>query len=443
MELQRTSVVPSLFGVDHLCFFWPVARLFNSNDKLTSQALAAAAQLMQSRGSVQSVAIFSTQFITTLSAFAYILSESLANLEIRIFSLRHPSFQLHSELITDHLIPFCERHGFPCRLLYLDDFPTIALHSNLLIIPRIDHRRCIAFVDQVKPSVVVETGESIGVEPRLYSLRARILRRQLIQRFRKAPFLDDLIFAHTVTLSGCNSRMLETLVSICSELKGPISLHQDSTLALVGPPEKGGVVLLLLPYLTHRKTKWPFHKYTRRILRKLGLFKPPDPYRDHPVIHNAANSISNDRDFGGRQASATIYIKPHPKNNHETEVIRTSLLRCLDSADRYTVHSVPADLPLEQLVAGLSATKALSSLRILGFGTNLLAAKVFLYPSAVPVSLVDSASSLITRNVTRVFDFFIHRSEFLRRRHVSRLLASLNSGLEGLPSPSASSVSPR
>jgi hypothetical protein len=203
------------------------------------------------------------------------------------------------------------------------------------------------------------------------------------------------------------------------------------------------LILLLLPYLAHRRNKNPFFKLLHRLRLRLGL--PPGPERSfpHPALRQAARSITRRFAVDDHPSATTIVVKPHPKNQLDTGLICASLRRSLGRAHPVTVLPLSADVPLEQLVVSLPPTPTPGRLRLLGFGTNLLAARVFLFPSPVSISLVERQPSRTIRLLANAFESLLHRTEFLRRRHMSRLMASLEGGLEGLQTSQTSGAGPR
>jgi hypothetical protein len=444
------------------------------------------------------VIILSFQFITALSALAYIESEGINPSNIYICTNRNASNARHLELISSYLIPWCEAKGCSCKLLFIDDSWSSIPTPDLVITPRIDHRLSVAFVDQLRPPILVETGESIGVEPKLYTFKARLQRRKILERYQGEPYMKSMILAHIVSVSNCHLDRLRALLQTCADVK--LLMAQSST-AMAGCPLATGSdqqdhILLLFPYLAQKnqflrnlsrlryqtlRVRFKFFKYCYRYWRRsltilhrgrLRLARgfsalqqnlPPEefhasmllqPQTSSPVVRQRKESSTPLPYLPIRQAAlfirhqhpaskethSIIYLKPHPKNFKHVDEIRHSLLRSLEANDQYAVVPISADVPLEEFLSGLPLGFPSSRLKIIGYGTNLLAAKIFLYPSQGLSTMLENGQSDLFRFFYGCFEFLVFRSEFLRKRHVSRLLTSLNEGLLSLPSTEGSEV---
>jgi hypothetical protein len=378
------------------------------------------------------VAIFSTQFITTLSALAVVAADKIESPAITIYSIRHPSFSLHSNLIAKVIIPWCLSKGWQCRIVFIDDMKTLESHSDLLITPRIDHRLSVALINQLKPTRIIETGESIGVEPKLYSFKSRMLRRAVLKRLQADPTIISCKLAHFISISSYNPERLHVLLEICLATKQAFCNDSQQTnansLFAASPP---GSTLLLFPYLTHPTNKKLFPKLYSRLRKWLGIKPRDEQYLSHIAIDQAAQFIAKGLKDANADQPAIIYLKPHPKNFGQIDQISRSLQRKLGNKKScFQISPISADLLLEQIVSELSCVSHDRLPVIIGFGTNLLAAELFLYPFCENVKLVSREEIRLFQFLDNAFQFAFHRTEFLRRRHVSRLMASLRSGLE-------------
>lgn len=437
------------------------------------------------------VIIFSFQFITVLSALAYIKSENIKQPNIYICTNRNASNTRHLELIATYLLPWCEAKGYTCKILFIDDSWSSIPAPDLVITPRIDHRLSVAFVDQLRPPVLVETGESIGVEPKLYTFKARLQRQKILERYQAEPYIKSMVQAHIVSVSSCHLDRLRALLQICDDVK--LSMAQSSV-ALAGYPLATGFdqhdhVLLLFPYLAQKnqflrnlsrlsyrisKVRYRYWLRSLKLLRRgrlrlargfyaLRQTLPPEefhasrslqPQVASPVVRQGKGSSSPLPHLAIQQAAlfirhqhpaskethSIIYLKPHPKNFKQVDAIRDSLLRSLDAPGQYAVITISADVPLEEFLSALPADFPFSRLKIIGYGTNLLAAKIFLYPSQGLATMLENGQSDLFRFFYGCFEFLVFRSEFLRKRHVSRLLTSLNEGLLSLSPKEGSEV---
>ena len=100
------------------------------------------------------VVLVSSQLITTLSALAYLRSCKINGADLRVLSLERLD-QMHSAHAFEELSALPQR---PERLV-----------CDYLLLPRVDHKQGWTLLQHCLPNVVIELGESIGVETKLYS----------------------------------------------------------------------------------------------------------------------------------------------------------------------------------------------------------------------------------------------------------------------------------
>ena len=123
----------------------------------------------------QTVVVVSSQPITTLSALAYLRTCNITGTDLRVLSLERLE-QVHAaHAFEEELIHLAAGDGHCCVFGELSTLPTEpeGLICDLLLLPRVDHKQGRALLQRCLPDVVIELGESIGVEPILYSFRAR------------------------------------------------------------------------------------------------------------------------------------------------------------------------------------------------------------------------------------------------------------------------------
>ena len=78
------------------------------------------------------------------------------------------------------LVSLAARDGHRCVFEELSALPQKPerLVCDYLLLPRVDHKQGRVLLQRCLPDVVIELGESIGVETKLYSFQARRLRHR-------------------------------------------------------------------------------------------------------------------------------------------------------------------------------------------------------------------------------------------------------------------------
>ena len=121
------------------------------------------------------VVLVSSQLITTLSALALLRSCKINGADLRVLSLERLD-QMHSAHAFERvLVSIAARDGHRCVFEELSALPQKPerLVCDYLLLPRVDHKQGWTLLQRCLPNVVIELGESIGVETKLYSLQAR------------------------------------------------------------------------------------------------------------------------------------------------------------------------------------------------------------------------------------------------------------------------------
>lgn len=173
-------------------------------------------------------------------------------------------------------------------------------------------------------------------------------------------------------------------------------------------------VMFCLPYL---KIKiWRVR--IRMMGRSFGL-------RQSPAIRNRTYLRAAVRGFTGQlPANVPLLFHAYPKNVRDHALIR-ALFSPLHPGGPFEV--LPADAPLEVRLSALPSAQTFEGLRVAGFGTNLLSAAVFLYPSSDAVILCQPAG------FRWWVDAVFNRREWLRQRQVKAALTNLQRALSQLP----------
>ena len=125
-------------------------------------------------------------------------------------------------------------------------------------------------------------------------------------------------------------------------------------------------------------------------------------------------------------ADASLWVQAHPKNETHHGLIER-LVAPLRSGRPWQL--LPADDPLEVRLSSGSSGEGSGHWRVLGFGTNLLAAAVFLAPHHRGVGLCQPAEK---GGCWRWSDQWLNRREWRRSQHVRALLTNLLDALDQL-----------
>ena len=374
----------------------------------------------------QRVVVLSSQLITTLSALAYLRWRGLRGTRLEVVSLYRDDLSHSTKAFQPLLQDLAAQDGHQCRFIQTppDQFGELRLRAgdnvligpeslkcSLLLLPRLDDREGQQMLHAYQASEVVELGESIGVETRLYSEQAqhnRIRALELVHRSQAMASvrLDPLVpFDRPVELLR-----LQEMLNICASFR---RAFVDAE-ANLGPQVSG--VLICLPYM--RVPKW--HVRLRLLGRSFG-------WRRAPGIENRAyfrRAIS--AALRPLQTDAPLRVQAHPKNETHHGLIER-LLASLRPGRSWEL--LPADDPLEvRLLRGWFG-RGSERWPVLGFGTNLLAAAVFLSPHHRGVGLCRPTEMGWWE---RCSDPWLNRREWRRSQHVRAVLTNLLDALDQL-----------
>lgn len=362
------------------------------------------------------VVVGSSQLITTLSALAYLRWRGIQASVLRIVSLKageliHASSAFEQEL---QCLATAEGH----RSIVQSHGPTPLgfepLHCDLLLLPRLDDQEGQTLLVACPCAEVVELGESIGVETRLYSFSARRTRARALQALRARHGPDGFSLAPLVPIHrDVELPRLRCLLEVCSAFRRQIEAAGRSPDAV-----PSDAVLVCLPYLKVRSWRWRF----KLAGRQLGWRQPPQLLH-LAYIRAALTPLLT------RQGGQAVWIQAHPKNRRHRELIQVALQPMAGSA---WLQLLDGEAPLEvlltqQLMAGPAQGP------VAGFGTNLLSAAVFLHPHADRVQLCAAPHGKgPMRWWWRTSTALFQRRELLRRRHVQTTLTNLRCALQQL-----------
>ena len=361
----------------------------------------------------QSVVVLSSQLITTLSALAYLRWRGIRGARLEVVSLYRDDLSHSTQAFQPLLLDLAAQDGHQCRFIAGDSLLSgpEPRACSLLLLPRLDDREGQAASAGLQASEVVELGESIGVETCLYSRAGRRERQRLLQRLwcsegRAVVRQDPLIPLD----QPVDSARLRCLLELCAACRGALA---DAT-SSHGIPAGG--VMLCLPYLKLQtwRCRW------RLMGRSLG-WRWTLGIENRAYFRRAIRAAL--RLF---PADASLWVQAHPKNETHHGLIER-LVAPLRSGRPWQL--LPADDPLEVRLSSGSSGEGSGHWRVLGFGTNLLAAAVFLAPHHRGVGLCQPAE---TGGWWRWSDPWLNRREWHRSQHVRALLTNLLDALDRL-----------
>ena len=359
----------------------------------------------------QSIVVGSSQLITTLSALAYLRWLGIRGAQVQIVSLQHDDLVHAASAFVSVQVALADQDGHQCSFVSRDALPTQAgsLACDLLLLPRLDDREGQLLLNRCLTREVVELGESIGVETRLYSLSARRSRDRALLRLQSTMAdvvirLDPLIPLHR----SVDCQRLRCLLQICGACRVALACAGRD---IVTP--SADAVMLCLPYLKIKV--WRVR--VRMMGRSFGL-------RQSPAIRNRNYLRAAVRGFTGQlPATVSLLLQAHPKNLRDHALIR-ALFSPLRPGGPIEV--LPADAPLEVRLSAGPSVQTPEGLQVAGFGTNLLAAAVFLHPGNDGVHLCQPAG------FRWWIDAVFNRREWLRQRQVKAALTNLQRALKQL-----------
>ena len=361
----------------------------------------------------QSVVVLSSQLITTLSALAYLRWRGIRGTRLEIVSLYRDDLSHSTKAFQPLLQDLAAQDGNDCRFIAgasaLSELEPRA--CSLLVLPRFDDGEGQQMLRTYQASEVVELGESIGVETRLYSRRGRRERQRMLRRLHCA---DGQAVVRQDPLIPFNQPVdpgrLRCLLELCSTCRAAFADSPSTN----GNPAPG--LMLCLPYL--KLQTWRFR--WRLMGRSLG-------WRQAPVIENGSYVRRAVRSaWRHLPAAAPLRVQAHPKNESHHGLIERLLAPLRPDAPIQVLGSTD---PLEVRLSTGWSSEASGPWQLLGFGTNLLAAAVFLAPHHRGVTLCQPAEQGWWR---RCSDPWLNRREWRRSQHVGALLSNLLDALDQL-----------
>ena len=117
------------------------------------------------------------------------------------------------------LVSLAARDGHRCVFEELSALPQKPerLVCDYLLLPRVDHKQGWTLLQRCLPNVVIELGESIGVETKLYSFQARRLRHRSIHHLLESRPSLRLEHSYLVPMDrGVDQSRMQHFLDCCS-----------------------------------------------------------------------------------------------------------------------------------------------------------------------------------------------------------------------------------
>ena len=369
----------------------------------------------------RTVVLVSSQLITTLSALAYLRNCNITGTDLRVLSLERLD-QMHSAHAFEKvLVSLAARDGHRCVFEELSALPPEPekLVCDYLLLPRVDHKQGRVLLQRCLPDVVIELGESIGVETKLYSFQARRLRQHSIDHLLESRPSLRLEHSYLVPLDrAVDQSRLKHFLDCCSYFSAMVGRGLS-----VSQPVRAfvrGEVLMCLPYL--KVKKW--HLKVEVFGRVKGIKCSPR-FQDWQYFLTRVRRYVYSLKANGTVAPR-LFVQAHPKNHQNLELIEQKLIQGLRGVHDLKLEVLPCDTPIEIIASSLVSKFPSADMQIAGFGTNILSAAAFLGPQRYSVSLCDERSGgRIKRLWDFCFDVVFNRRELMRQRHVRKALNRL------------------
>ena len=361
----------------------------------------------------QTVVVLSSQLITTLSALAYLRWRGSRGLRLDVVSLYRDDLSHSTKAFQPLLRDLAAEDEHQCQFIAGDSvlIEPEPRACSLLLLPRLDDREGQRMLTAYQASEVVELGESIGVHTCLYSGPGRRQRQRELQRLRRSEGRAVVRQDPLIPLDQpvCLAR-LRCLLDLCAACRGVLA---DST-STNGNAAPG--VMLCLPYL--KLQTWRFR--WRLMGRSLGWRQAP-LIESRSYVRRAVRSA-----WCHLPAAAPLLVQAHPKNEANLGLIDQLLRPLRPDAPLQVLASTD---PLEVRLSSRWSPEGSGRWRVLGFGTNLLAAAVFLAPYHRSVTLCQPADEGWW---WRWSDQWLNPREWRRNQHVRAVLTNLLDALDQL-----------
>ena len=179
----------------------------------------------------QSVVVLSSQLITTLSALAYLRWRGIRGTRLEIVSLYRDDLSHSAKAFQPLLQGLSAQDGHHCRFITGDSvlIGPEPRACSLLVLPRLDDREGQQMLRTYQASEVVELGESIGVETRLYSEQAQQTRIQSLALVRRSQAMASVRLDPLVPLDRpVEPLRLQEMLSICASFRRRLSTAKRS-----------------------------------------------------------------------------------------------------------------------------------------------------------------------------------------------------------------------
>ena len=189
-------------------------------------------------------------------------------------------------------------------------------------------------------------------------------------------------------------------------------------------------ILLLLPFIPNSSKNFPskaINWFNKRILRKSIKSHEPIKSRQSRFVLQSSQQVI-DRRISSSNKDFTLCLKFHPKNKKNEKVLAKYYESIVSSNRNVSLELLPADVPIESIIYEFKRFNSCQSLDVYGYGTNLLAVSIFLANKDCKVRLCELGGdqNKLKRMIKSSIFALTNQTEYLRRKHVKRLLNNLN-----------------
>ena len=170
----------------------------------------------------QSVVVLSSQLITTLSALAYLRWRGIRGTRLEVVSLYRDDLSHSVTAFQPLLQDLAARDGHQCQFIA---WGSVLIEPeqracSLLLLPRLDDREGQQMLRDYRASEVVELGESIGVETRLYSEKAQRKRIRALELVCRSQAMASVRLDPLVPFDRpVEPLRLREMLNICSSFR--------------------------------------------------------------------------------------------------------------------------------------------------------------------------------------------------------------------------------
>jgi len=310
-------------------------------------------------------------------------------------------------------------------------------NDTKIITTRYDHELTLNTIEKLnslgyRVKEVIEIGESYGIKPKPYSVRAR-LRRFLIKLNFKLFKKTKLIVKYCLSEKSFDKRLIhysQQKLNSYFDYSASVNFLND-TLEKIDNNIDLGIqnefnddavnLILLFPYLKIKSIK------------SINLINTKYTEDNFKIANNSNININNSCQIISKYIrdnehirKINLIIKLHPKNNNLGvnffKFIKDKIRK--NSYRDINVYKLNTSIIVEHFLYSFHIKNKINT--VYGFGTNIISSKIcLLRDKAINFILVNSEKYKKNSIKSILISYFNDRSEFLRYKHVSGLLQNI------------------